>query len=337
MAKAASSAKKPKSAPVVDEGREFADPRQVAAELRLFAENPRMAGALEKMRGLAAGSAGGPEGLYGSIPQCLLIEGGTEEERLQAALYWAALLNCGKAEAPCLACPDCLRMAGRVHRDCFFFDGRAESIKIDSVRALRSVLGEPPREARYRAVIFCEAQALGDAAANSLLKSLEDPRPGTSFMLLAPQRERLLPTLVSRSWVLTLPWPLAAGLMSGPRMGEAVGWGQALLQMARNGQGWMERTGRKGSLDKRLALDIVNLCALSLLQAISDGARGPEGTPLALAFSRLTPERQRMADEILAEAQDSLECGVSPALAIDWLATRFYFILGPALKAEPRP
>lgn len=83
----------------------------------------------------------------------------------------------------------------------------AGSIKIDEVRALRPLLGEPPRFGRKRVIVMAEAQALGIEAANSLLKVLEDPCPDTCFVFTAPQRERLLPTLVSRGWVVTLPWP----------------------------------------------------------------------------------------------------------------------------------
>ena len=103
-------------------------------------------------------------------------------------------------------------------------DGREGSIKIETVRELRTILGEAPRGDGKRVVILAEAQSLGVEAANALLKSLEEPRPGVCFLLLAPQRERLLPTLVSRGWVVTLAWP-EAGTPSTPELFQ---WEEAL-------------------------------------------------------------------------------------------------------------
>lgn len=196
-------------------------------------------------------------------PQALLIEGGSLNERMAAAIFWACLLNCDGANGaetfepqpaalpgllpgvaapalsalteqaavpggPCLHCSTCIRLRQATHRDFFILDGRAENIKIAAVREVRSVLGEPPREARQRIVLLAEAQNLGVEAANALLKSLEEPKPHTSFVLTVPQRERLLPTLVSRSWILTLPWP---------NPGQGLGfWEEAALQQAGSAQ-----------------------------------------------------------------------------------------------------
>lgn len=288
-------------------------------------------------------------------PQSLLIEGGSADERLAAALYWAALLNCEStcengddASGPCLHCGECLRLIGRMHRDLYFFDGLESSIKIDEVREMRAVLGEPPRESRSRIILFREAQALGEAAANALLKSLEEPRPGNAFMLLVPQRQRLLPTLVSRSWVMTLPWPEGAavgyalgvldqGVCTERGAPEActrsdedsavlVEWVKALLQHLRSGRGWMDRTGRKGSVDATLANRLLLFCQSALLAAYS-GAVGPDkANPLASAFAELSPQQQRICNEVLAECQDSLVATVNPALVLDWMATRLYFL-----------
>ena len=229
---------------------------------------------------------------------------------------------------PCLECPECVRMLTHLHRDCFFFDGLAGSIKIDEVRAMRAVLGEPAREARCRIVILREAQALVEAAANALLKSLEEPRPGTSFVLLAPQRERLLPTLVSRSFVLTLPWPRQADPEQRDRLAP---WEAALCSFLQNGRDFFERSGAKGAVDAALAHDLTNLCRRILARRLSapqSGALPEEGLDGLLAG--MPAQRLRMLDEALAECQDSLIYNVNPTLVLEWLATRMYLLL-------PRP
>lgn len=232
----------------------------------------------------------------------------------------------------CLECPACIRMASRLHRDCFFFDGLEGSIKIDAVRALRGILGEPPREARYRTIIFREAQFLVEAAANALLKSLEEPRPATAFVLLAPQRERLLPTLVSRGLVLTLPWPAQADEADRETLAS---WEAALCAFLRTGHGLFERTGLKGSVDAPLAYALLGLCCRALASRMA--APRPEtghAENLENLLAALPPARLRMLDEALAECQDSLNLGVNPTLVVEWLATRMYLLL-PRRRDRP--
>ncbi len=227
--------------------------------------------------------------------------------------------------SPCFSCPECIRMVTHLHRDCFFLDGSAGSIKIDDVRALRGVLGEPPREAARRVVVFREAQSLMEAAANALLKSFEEPRPATSFVMLAPQRERLLPTLVSRSLVLTLPWPGGHAPQEDENLAP---WVAALCLFAESGRGWFERSGSKGSVDAPLAHALINACRRALAARFTDlcGGNAPaEG--LESLFARLPLERLRMLDEVLAECQDSLIYTVNPTLVLEWLATRLYLLV----------
>lgn len=216
-------------------------------------------------------------------------------------------------------------MLTHLHRDCFFFDGLAGSIKIDEVRAMRAVLGEPAREARRRVVILREAQSLVEAAANALLKSLEEPRPDTSFILLAPQRERLLPTLVSRSFVLTLPWPWEE---DAERRDLLAPWEATLCSFMQSGRDLFERSGGKGAVDAALVNDLAGLCRRALARRISALQSGaPPGEGLESLLARLPAQRLRMLDEALAECQDSLIYNVNPALVLEWLATRMFLLL----------
>ena len=73
------------------------------------------------------------------------------------------------------------------------------------VRELKSRLRDAPHGQGRRVVLLMGLSLNRDEAANALLKALEEPSPTTVFVLLAPQREQLLPTLVSRSFCLTLP------------------------------------------------------------------------------------------------------------------------------------
>jgi DNA polymerase-3 subunit delta' len=270
---------------------------------------------VSKLPGLPAGMQTGA-GKRGVLPadSCAIHSGPLPEQKRNAFL-----------EPPCLACSACIRMAAHLHRDCFFFDGLAGSIKIDDVRAMRTVLGEPPREARRRMVIFREAQSLVEAAANALLKSFEEPLPDTTFILLVPQRERLLPTLVSRSVVLTLPWPEKEDRASRE---ELAPFEAALCSFLRTGRELFERSGTKGAVDAHLVQALTGVCRRALTVCIKarNGGEPPEGE-LENLLARLPETRMRMLDEALAECQDSLLYGVNPVLVLEWLATRMFFLL----------
>ncbi len=274
------------------------------------------------------------------LPQSLLMEGGTADVRLAAALYWAGILNCtgrqaaalpgfiNNPAAPCWACPACTRLISGAHRDFFVLDGRESSLKIDQIREIRKIIGEPPREDGKRVVVLAEAQQLTVEAANALLKSLEEPCAGTVFVLTAPQRERLLPTLVSRSWVLTLPWPYSGeGLLNEPAIQE---WGEALTVFLKTGQGWFSRTSSKGAMDAAKMNGLIVYCraalaASLLLRQQADVSHQAAGLPLSrILAERLDLARSRRLNEALDICEQSLANTINPALLADWLATRLF-------------
>ncbi len=263
------------------------------------------------------------ESMVPEPPQVLILEGGSEAMRLHMALFWGAALNCREAEPPCCQCDVCQQFLMNAHRDLTLFLGSRESIKIEQIRELRPQLGEPPRSARYRMVLLTEAQYLTIESANALLKSLEEPTPWTRFVLTAPQRERLLPTLVSRGWVLTLSWDLTGSQSeSDPETAHAVDeWLTALTGFLGDGRGWMQRTLSKGSLNKALAARILVRCQAELAAVLA----GRRGGQLALSvFQRLDLHRLRQIDLSLAAAHDALASGANPALVMDWIASKLF-------------
>jgi DNA polymerase-3 subunit delta' len=73
-------------------------------------------------------------------------------------------------------------------------------ISVDQVRTI--VLAHasyPPHEGRARVFIFRRAEELSVSAANALLKTLEEPRQGTHFILLTSRGDRLINTIRSRT------------------------------------------------------------------------------------------------------------------------------------------
>ncbi len=71
-------------------------------------------------------------------------------------------------------------------------------IPVDSIRALEGFLGLKPAMGNAKVVIIDAADDLNPAAANALLKNLEEPTPNTTLLLIAHAPNRLLPTIRSR-------------------------------------------------------------------------------------------------------------------------------------------
>lgn len=75
---------------------------------------------------------------------------------------------------------------------------KANVIKINSIRAIRRESSMSTTDNRRRVVIISGADAMNDAAANTLLKTLEEPPGDTMLILTTAHRDALLPTILSR-------------------------------------------------------------------------------------------------------------------------------------------
>lgn len=74
----------------------------------------------------------------------------------------------------------------------------ARNIPIAQVRALQPFFGTTPSLSSRRVVVIDAVDDLERAAANALLKNLEEPPAGTVFLLVSHAPGRLLPTIRSR-------------------------------------------------------------------------------------------------------------------------------------------
>lgn len=73
-------------------------------------------------------------------------------------------------------------------------------ISVEQVRrVVLAQVGFAPSEARARIFIVRDAHDMTPNAANALLKTLEEPRPATHFVLLTSRPDKMLPTIRSRS------------------------------------------------------------------------------------------------------------------------------------------
>jgi DNA polymerase-3 subunit delta' len=270
--------------------------------------------------------------LAAAPPSALLLEGGTDQDRKALALYYAARLNCpapappeqGAAASACLACPTCDQTAAKVHADLVFLgeddEGVTGPVKIEAVREVRALMGQPPKGQGLRVVVLFEAQNLTMEAANCLLKSMEEPRPGTVFVLTAPQRERLLQTLVSRSFVLTLAWPAPDRIEDRE---EAARLGTELMRYWVTGRGWFT-ADRAQRIAADTAAHALAVCRRDIAKAVTGQAASLPGQMPAAAL-------QRMAAAV-DQAEEALDVRVNPSLVLDWLAVTARALAGASAK-----
>lgn len=78
---------------------------------------------------------------------------------------------------------------------------KATIIKINSIRDIRRESALSTSGRYKRVIIVSRADEMGDAAANTLLKTLEEPSKNTMLILTTAHRDALLPTIVSRCQV----------------------------------------------------------------------------------------------------------------------------------------
>ncbi|MFC7517729.1 DNA polymerase III subunit delta' [Herbaspirillum sp. GCM10030257] len=83
----------------------------------------------------------------------------------------------------------------------------SKEIKIDQIRALADFMNVSTHRQGLRVVVLYPAETLNTAAANALLKTLEEPPPSTMFLLVSNSIERLLPTILSRCRKFGMPMP----------------------------------------------------------------------------------------------------------------------------------
>ena len=153
-----------------------------------------------------------------------LLEGALAEDRLASAYLFAgpegigkrrlaealgAVLLCGQVPA-CGACPACHKLAAGTHPDRIEIrlPEDKKEIPVAEIRALQARMPYAPHEGKRRVVLLFEAENLSIAAANALLKTLEEPPARTHLVLTTSSPHALLPTVRSRCQVVRFA-PLA--------------------------------------------------------------------------------------------------------------------------------
>lgn len=150
----------------------------------------------------------------GTTRHAYLITGPPGVGRRTLGLRFAQALNCTNPPSPgtpCGECDECQRIASAKHPDLNMIEAEKEggTLKVEQVRELRRLIVLRPFQARYRVAMLLRFQEATEAAANALLKTLEEAPSYAVLILTAESSQGLLPTVVSRCEVLRLhPVPI---------------------------------------------------------------------------------------------------------------------------------
>lgn len=137
-------------------------------------------------------------------------------KELTAAAFAQALTCPVKPNEGCGECASCRRIAHRNHPDVLWLMPEAEQvsrglagrsdftgtpsreIKVEQIRSLLERLSLRGLESDRKVAIVASAQEMNDKAQNAFLKTLEEPRPGTTLILISSAPDSLLGTIRSR-------------------------------------------------------------------------------------------------------------------------------------------
>jgi DNA polymerase III subunit delta' len=181
------------------------------------------------------------------------------------ALTLAQALNCSQGDRPCGQCPSCLKIAGGTHPDVQVVVGKGAGgvIQIDQIRALQREVALAPYMGRYRVVILRQMDLATPEAANSLLKTLEEPPAHVVLILAASHRTGLPSTLVSRCQCLDLrPVPLHLAEAALAERGYSAEQAHLLVRLSGGRVGWAIAAGRDAAILSQRQQDLDQLLEL---------------------------------------------------------------------------
>ncbi len=154
------------------------------------------------------------------LPHALLFHGPAGTGKKHFASELARSLLCkqpGEEGTACGHCDSCKLIAAGTHPDCRVITPTPPpnstsktpvlSIKIDALRDMYRAMSETSQFGGYRIAIIEDADKMPTQAANSLLKTLEEPGPDTALILVSSHPYKLPVTIRSRCQALAFDTP----------------------------------------------------------------------------------------------------------------------------------
>ncbi|GAA2116149.1 DNA polymerase III subunit delta' [Actinomadura alba] len=158
----------------------------------------------------------------GGMTHAWLFTGPPGSGRSVAARAFAAALQCTDAMPGCGHCAACHQVHQGTHADVEFVRPSGLSYSVKETRELVLRAASSPSGGRWQIVLFEDADRATEAAANALLKAIEEPPPRTVWLLCAPSPDDLVTTIRSRCRLVTLRTPSAGAVADVLRLRDGV-------------------------------------------------------------------------------------------------------------------
>ena len=140
------------------------------------------------------------------LSHAYLFEGERGTNKFATALYFAQMLLCtSDSGKPCQVCDNCKRVVHKTHPNVLVIEPQNGIIKKNQIQALQDEFSKTAVEPGRKVYIVKDIETIHVAAANSLLKFLEEPHPSIHAILTTSNIRRTLPTIISRSQVISFP------------------------------------------------------------------------------------------------------------------------------------
>ncbi|OKJ16920.1 DNA polymerase III subunit delta' [Kitasatospora sp. CB01950] len=249
-----------------------------------------------------AGRGEAPEGNASLMTHAWLFTGPPGAGQVTAARAFAAALQCTSPDLDlggtpgCGFCDGCHTVLAGSHADVKQVRTDGLSIGVGDMRALVLRASSYPTGGRWSVILVDAAHRLTEAAANALLKGVEEPSPRTVWLLCAPSVQDVLPTIRSRCRLLVLRTPPADAVADMLVRRDGVEPEAARLA-ALAGQGDIDRS-RRLAVDDQARARRAEVLRIPLEVADLGGC---------LAAAQRLVDTAKADAEALAETQDAKE------------------------------
>ena len=135
------------------------------------------------------------------VSHAYILEGDASVDKVRLAKEFVKAILCEDRDrdgSSCDRCITCQKVDHDNHEDVFRMAADGNSIKDEAVEELQRRLANRPNAGSRNVVIMEDADTMTLRAQNRLLKTLEEPAPGTVILLLSENAEHLAQTVRSR-------------------------------------------------------------------------------------------------------------------------------------------
>lgn len=146
------------------------------------------------------------------VSHAYILNGPDKSGKMMLAEAFAMTLQCGtsndsiKEAEPCMECRSCKQALSHNHPDIIYVSHeKPNTISVDDIRKqVNNDIGIKPYSSKYKIYIIDEAEKMNVQAQNALLKTMEEPPSYAVILLLTANADLFLPTILSRSVLLSL-------------------------------------------------------------------------------------------------------------------------------------